>query len=65
MIRSSKDICVICEGPGSYDAIVQERGRGGALSEAEQGCKQVRLQLPDRLRCTDGWGARRLALKHR
>ena len=55
----------MCEVSSSYDAIVQERGRGGALSEAEQGCKQVRLQLPDRLRCTDGWGARRLALKHR
>ena len=49
---------------GSYDAIVQEHSRGDALSEAEQGCKQVRLQLPDRLRCTDGWDARRLALKH-
>ena len=65
MIRSSKHICVICEGPGSCDAIVQERGRGGALSKAEQGCKQVRLQLPDRLRCTDDWDAHRLALKHR
>ena len=56
----------MCEVPGSYDAIVQECGRGGALSEAEQGCDQVQLQLPDRLRCTDGWDsdARRLALKH-
>ena len=55
----------MCEVPGSYDAIVQERSRGGALSKAEQGCDQVQLQLPDRLRCTDGWDARRLALKHR
>ena len=58
-------MCVIWEGPGLNALFVQERGRGGALSEAEQGCKQVRLQLPDRLRCTDGWDARRLALKHR